>query len=339
MKILIVTDAWEPQVNGVVTTFKNTIRELESKGYTVDVISPNDFKTVSLPTYKEIKIAINPWKVSKLIEKSNPDYIHIATEGPLGLVAGYYCRKRGYAFTTSYHTKMPEYVHERFKFVPMDWVYAYMRLIHKGSANVLVTTESMSEELKQHGFKQNIIVWGRGVDTSVFHPEKRFPPLPSDKPVLLYVGRISIEKNLDDFFNISNDCYKIAVGAGPQYAHYKEKYKDNDHIWLVGERKGWELQQTYAFADAFVFPSKTDTFGIVMLESMACGTPVVAYPVTGPKDCVIDGVTGILSNDLESAVSSALKLDRNAVFEIGKTKTWESCTEVFKNSLVLKETK
>ena len=334
MKVLIITDAWEPQVNGVVTTFKNTKTELEKMGLEVEFITPNDFKTISLPTYKEIQVAINPWKIGKLIEKSNPDYIHIATEGPLGLLAGIYCRKRGYAFTTSYHTKMPEYVHTRFKFISESLVYAYMRYIHKGSANVLVTTESMKRELKQNGFTQNIVVWGRGVDTLIFHPEIR-PK--NEKPILLYVGRISVEKNLEDFFNISNDYTKIAVGAGPQYAYYKEKYKASTHIALIGERKGWELQQCYAHADAFVFPSKTDTFGIVMLEAMACGTPVVGYPVTGPIDCVIDGKTGILANDLEIGVSSALTLNRNTVSEIGKTKTWEACTQVFKNFLVLKD--
>lgn len=331
-RILIITDAWD-QMNGVVTTFVNTISELRSMGHDVKVISPDDFRTVPLPTYKEIKVAINPWKVGKLIEGAQADYIHVATEGPIGLFAAMYLRDKGYSFTTSYHTKMPEYVNERFPFVSADFVYRYMRFIHKNSSNILVTTESMKQELLQKGFKSDMIVWGRGVDTSIFNTEGREL---SKKARLLYVGRISPEKNLEAYFDLPVYATKYVVGDGPLLEHYKNKYREDPDIVFVGAKKGKELQQYYVNAEAFVFPSKTDTFGIVMLESMACGTPVIAYPVTGPIDCVEQGVTGYLSDNLAEAYYNACGLKRKDIAAIGATKTWENCTQIFVNSLVNK---
>ena len=332
-RILIITDAWN-QMNGVVTTFENTIRELKNMGHEVKLITPDDFKTVPLPTYKEIKVAINPWKVSKLIEEAAADYIHVATEGPIGLFATNYLRKRSWAFTTSYHTKMPEYVNERFPFVSKKLVYRYMKHIHKKSKSVLVTTESMKRELLHAGFENDMIVWGRGVDTSIFNPEGRNDD--PHTPCWLYVGRISPEKNLEALLDMKIIGVKRIVGDGPLLNHYKEKYKDNPYIIFEGAKRGKELQQAYVNADVFVFPSKTDTFGIVMLEAMACGTPVAAFPVTGPKDCVDEGVTGCLNDDLYWAVATCLDLDREKIAAVGLTKTWENCTQIFANSLVNK---
>jgi glycosyltransferase involved in cell wall biosynthesis len=348
MKLLLITDAWD-QMNGVVTTFVNTIRCMEANGHQVEVIHPGLFKTKALPTYKEIKIAINPWKIKKMIRDSTATHIHIATEGPLGLFASRYCTKYGISYTTSYHTKMPEYIRERFKFIPLWLSYAYMRLIHKHSKKILVTTPSMKTELEQHGFKNSIEVWGRGVDTNIFNNDTDHPTNPIYdypkffKPYALYVGRVSIEKNIDAFLDMNIPMNKIIVGSGPYSDelhdkcardHTPSKNHPNCSAVMVGTMKGKELQEWYANASAFVFPSKTDTFGIVMLEAMACGTPVVAYPVTGPIDCVEQGVTGVLDDDLEKAFGEAIKLDRNKVAAFGSLNTWEKCTAIFEKSLV-----
>jgi glycosyltransferase involved in cell wall biosynthesis len=340
MKILIITDAWKPQINGVVTTFINTIGVLKKRGHKVNVIYPAMFKTRSLPSYKEIKIAVNPWKVGQFIERVKPDAIHIATEGPIGLFAGMYCRWKGYNFTTSYHTKMPEYVNTRFPFISPKLIYKYMRFIHKGSKSILVTTPSMLNDLHDNKFDMDrLTVWGRGVNTQLFNSTKK-PDIFMSKPYALYVGRISPEKNIEAFlemkitYNGTNIPYrKVVVGSGPAFQELNKKYND---VVFVGAKKGEELHQWYANASVFVFPSKTDTYGIVMLEAMACGTPVIGYPVTGPIDCVEQGVTGILDDDLESAFYLALKLDRNKIAEVGKTRTWERCTDIFEKSLVNK---
>lgn len=335
-RILIITDAWD-QINGVVTTFINTIKVLREQGNDVSVIHPGMFKTVPLPSYSEIKIAINPWKVGKMIENANADEIHIATEGPIGLFATWYCRRKGYKFTTSYHTKMPEYLKTRFKWLPIGIPYAYMRHLHRKSQNILVTTKSMKTELEQHGFTSPITVWGRGVNTDKFYQwEGQYPHY------ALYVGRISPEKNLQAFFDMDIPTTKIVVGDGPDFDYWFDKAAEYNlknpgkSISFVGPRKNEELSSTYSNAQVFVFPSKTDTFGIVMLEAMACGTPVIGYPVTGPIDCVEQGVTGYLDDDLTKAYHEALKLDRDKIAEIGQQNTWEKCTAVFKNTLVRK---
>jgi glycosyltransferase involved in cell wall biosynthesis len=350
MKVLLITDAFVPQINGVVTTFVNTIRCLEAKGHEIEIIHPELFKTMELPTYKEIKIAINPWKIKQMIKDSTSTHIHIATEGPLGLFASRYCKKLGLSYTTSYHTKMPEYIKERFKFIPLRISYAYMRLIHKNSKMVLVTTPSMKTELEQHGFKNSIEVWGRGANTAIFKPagsrESDLSRATFIKPYALYVGRISIEKNIDAFLDMDIPMNKIIVGDGPYFQELYEKLTSAQHVSVIkpskyntimtGTKKGKELQEYYANASVFVFPSKTDTYGIVMLEAMACGTPVIGYPVTGPIDCVEQGVTGFLDDDLEKAFGEAIKLDRQKIAEIGASRTWEKCTEIFERSLVAK---
>jgi glycosyltransferase involved in cell wall biosynthesis len=242
--ILIITDAWN-QMNGVVTTLANTKRVLEAQGHIVKMITPEDFKSVPLPTYSEIKLSINPWTIGKLIEAANADYIHIATEGSIGLFGALYCNRKNYKYTTSYHTKMPEYLVERFPWFSLDWGYAYMRFLHKKSSKVLVTTESMKEELQSHGFMNDIVVWGRGVDSSVFHAGHR---VARHKPILLYVGRVSVEKNLESFLDIHGDCQKIVVGDGPQLEELKRKYFDVD---FVGRKSGDALAEYYRQADVF----------------------------------------------------------------------------------------
>ena len=332
MKVLIITDTSFDQINGVVTTLKNTIKGLESNGYTDDVITPdNNFKTISLPTYKEIKVAINPWKIRNMILKSNADFIHVATEGPLGLFATNFLRKVGKRFTTSYHTKMPEYVHARFKCILTSWGYAYMKHIHKKSSNILVTTPSMKDELIKHGFDGNITVWNRGVDTTLFNPENR--EIDSDTTHFLYVGRISVEKNIQAFLDMDIIGIKHIVGDGPLLNTYKTLHKNNSNIIFHGAKMGKDLQQAYVNADVLVFPSLTDTYGIVMLEAMACGTPVAAFKVTGPIDCVTDGITGFVKDDLKAATLDCLYLDRALVAEYGSKNTWDTCTKTFIASL------
>lgn len=323
-------------MNGVVTTLSNTKRVMEEAGYTVKLITPEDFMTIPLPTYKEIKLVINPWKVGKIIKAADADYIHIATEGPLGLCATLYCRLKGYKFTTSYHTKMPEYISERFPWFPQSLAYSYMRFLHSASSNVLVTTKSMAQELTNHGFKNNIVVWGRGVDTSIFYPTTPEERGLHKQAIALYVGRVSIEKNVKSFIEASHRLgYRaIVVGDGPQLESLQTRYGSN--VEFVGRKTGKELADYYRIADVFVFPSKTDTFGIVMLEAMACGTPVAGFNVTGPIDCVTQEVTGITHPTLSFALAQAAMLDRNKVAELGATYTWEACTQTFIDNLVLK---
>ncbi len=304
MKLLVVTDAWHPQTNGVVTTLNSVLRRLTRAGHTVDVLEPSMFRTVPLPSYPEIRIAINPWRIGRMIESLAPDSIHIATEGPLGIAARRYLKRRAMAFTTSLHTKFAEYSHARFG-LPLRWGYALLRAFHRPAATTLVTTESHRAELAALGFSK-LRIWGRGVDTDRFQPRHRSSRA---VPHLLYVGRVAVEKNLEAFLELDVPGIKIVVGDGPARAGLQAKYP---LVQWLGYRHGDELTACFADADVFVFPSRTDTFGLVMLEAMACGTPVAAYPVTGPIDVVIDGGNGALDEDLGRAVTRALTIDRSA---------------------------
>ena len=331
MKITIVTDTWLPSINGVVTTLANTVRVLESWGHTVQVIEPSQFRTVSTPGYNEVKLSWNIWRVGPMIEQFDPDAIHIATEGPLGLAARWYCKvdKRSIPHNTSYHTKFPEYLHHMAR-IPEDWTYWCMRIFHKFSTRVLVTNEDMKRELEAKGF-QNLAVWNRGVDPDHYSPKLREHKI-NDRPILLCVSRASIEKGLDDFCGLPTmNCIKILVGDGPYLEELKEKYPD---VVYVGYKQGKELAEFYANADVFVFPSKSDTFGVVMLEAMSCGTPIAAYPVTGPLDVIIDGVNGHMHHDLLTAVNLALQCNRKKVRHAAKPYSWESCTQTFLDNLV-----
>lgn len=335
-RILIVSDLDEHnQINGVVTVYTNLLKELKLLGHEVKLISLSDkrFKTISVPTYKEIKLALNPWKITQMIEEFKPHHIHIATEGSLGLFAGIYCRKRRYAFTSSYHTQLPIYVNIRFPFISERFVYRYLKNIHKGSKVILVSSLSMKNELINQGFTPPIAVWQKAVDTKVFYPHGQLTNVNSNK-ILLYVGRIAPEKNIQDFLDLPICATKYVVGDGPLLIKYKKQYANRADIIFFGAVKGEALRQLYVSADVLVFPSKTDVFGLVMLEAIACGTPIAAYPVTGAKDIVEPGVTGFLHEDLCTACEQALKLDRKNISNHALPYSWDFCTKLFLSSLV-----
>ena len=325
MKLLLVTDAWEPQTNGVVRTLSNVIGGLRARGAEVTVIEPGAFRTAPCPGYPEIRLVGDPWRIGGIVERSEPDTIHIATEGPLGLAARTCLVRRGLAFTTSLHTKFPEYVSERLP-LPLNWGYAYLRWFHRPSACTLVTTESHRRELAARGL-EGMVVWGRGVDTDLFRP---MPRAPRTRPRLLYVGRVAVEKNLEAFLELDVEGEKIVVGDGPQRAELERRYPSAR--WL-GYRRGAALARCYADADVFVFPSRTDTFGLVMLEAMACGTPVAAYPVTGPID-VVTPETGALDESLSAAVARALEVDRGACRTHALRCGWRDIADILYEHLV-----
>jgi len=329
MRITLVTDTWD-NTNGVVTTLKNTVRELEMMGHEVQVIEPSQFKSFPAPGYPEVRLSWNIWRVGPMIESFKPDAIHIATEGPLGFAARWYCKveKRSIPHNTSYHTRFPEYF-ELYYGIPVNWGYWFIRWFHKFSTKVLVTSESMRRELVSRDFER-LEVWNRGVDRSVFNPSYR-EELEVKKPVILCVSRASKEKGLDDFCQLDVEGTKILVGDGPYLQELKKKYWDR--VEFAGYKKGKELAEYYANADVFVFPSKTDTFGVVMLESIACGTPIAAYPVLGPVDIIDEGVNGSMSDDLKVAIESALKCSREEVQLSSVKWDWKSCTETFFKNL------
>jgi glycosyltransferase involved in cell wall biosynthesis len=329
IKICIVSDTYD-DVNGVCTTLKNTVRELKSMHYDVMVIEPSQFKTFKFPKYPEIKISIDIWKVGQKIKAFNPDHIHVATEGPLGFAARWYCKveKRSIPHNTSYHTRWPEYLNTLYN-VPIEWGYFAMRLFHKFSTKVLVTTETMKKELTDHGF-ENLEIWNRGVDTHIFNPDAGIGHMTAHRPILLCVSRASMEKGLDDFCQLQTAGTKILVGDGPYLEALKSKYSD---VKFIGYKHGAILAHFYAQADVFVFPSKTDTFGVVMLEANACGTPVAAYPVNGPLDVVIEGINGSMNVDLDKAVNTAMLCDRQTVAQHALKYSWKECTLTFLNNL------
>jgi len=323
-----VTDAWAPQINGVVVTLVNTVKWLEKWGHEVHVLSPEGFRTMPMPTYPEIPLAILPGReVARRLVEVAPDAIHIATEGPIGSAARAYCVKHGLAFTTAYHTCFPEYVKPRF-FVPLAWTYAWMRYFHARASAVLVPTAAIRTLLEARGFT-NIVDWSRGVDTALFHPKPGRMEYP--EPVFLYVGRVAVEKNLPAFLGLDLPGTKVVVGDGPQRRELEQRYPE---AIFVGMKHGAELASYYQRADVFVFPSRTDTFGLVLVEAMACGTPVAAFPVRGPIDVIKDPAVGVLDNDLGAAALAALSLDRDRVARYGQKFSWEHCTRQFLSSLV-----
>jgi hypothetical protein len=330
MKILIVTDAWEPQVNGVVRTLKMTQRELMKLGHEVVFLTPLDFKSIPCPTYPEISLALASTKTVKgVIEGIKPDCLHIATEGPLGWAARRVAIQKGWAFTTAYHSRFPEYVNARFK-IPTSWTYALLRSFHNKGVFNLTPTPAIVEDLRSKGFN-NPKLWTRGVDKGIFTPigpkEDREP---GDKPVFLHVGRLAVEKNVDDFLKLDLPGEKWVAGDGPERARLEKTYKD---VRWFGVLDGLSLASLYRSADVFVFPSVTDTFGLVMLESMSCGTPVAAYPVPGPIDVVQDGVSGSLNKDLRAACLAALAMSRTDVYQHSLNFTWEKASQQFLGSL------
>jgi glycosyltransferase involved in cell wall biosynthesis len=326
-----VTDAWLPQVNGVTTTLSRCRQEIEDHGHEVRVITPDLFKTVPCPRYPEIRLALWSWReVHRMLRERQPAAIHIATEGPLGLAARSFCRRNGLPFTTSFHTKFPDYV-RAYVGVPKRLTYRAVRWFHGAAERTLVPTPSIQNELEDHGFS-NIVCWTRGVDTALFRPrDEPFYELP--KPVYLYAGRVAVEKNLAAFLELELPGSKVVVGDGPARERLERRHPD---VHWAGFRFGEDLAQHYAGADVFVFPSLTDTFGVVMLEANACGLPIAAYPVPGPADVVRNGTTGILDEDLGAACRRALDISPSSCRQWALHHSWERCARMlFENLAVI----
>lgn len=335
MRVSLVTDAWAPQVNGVVTTLRHTLEVLRAMDVMVDVITPEGHDTVACPSYPEIRLV---WggaaEVRRRLATFNPDAVHVATEGPLGWAARRHCLDRGWRFTTSYHTRFPEYLRARWP-VPEAWTYAWLRKFHGAAARTMVGTPRLRKELSSRGFA-GLADWSRGVDTDLFRPgwfadgvdESRHRAM---RPRLIYVGRVAVEKNIAAFLSLPLDADKVVVGDGPAR---KRLESDHPEVRWTGFLHGEALVSMIAQADCLVFPSRTDTFGLVMLEAMACGVPVAAYPVTGPLDVVSPGLTGELHDELHVAVMRALRLDRIAVREAAMKHSWATSTSQFLANLV-----
>jgi glycosyltransferase involved in cell wall biosynthesis len=325
MRILIVTDAWRPQVNGVVRTLTETMRELRGFGHEVEMIAPEAFRTLPCPTYPDIRLSLFPYhKVARMIEQARPEAIHIATEGPLGMAARRWCLRHGKKFTTAYHTRFPEYIHARTR-LPLSVSYAWMRRFHNASSAVMAPTQSIVDALTAHGF-ENVVLWSRGVDTALFSPNERDRLDNSAPPRFVYIGRVAVEKNIEAFLKLDLPGSKWVVGDGPLLQRLKKTYPD---VYFAGVFPQPELARFYRAADVFVFPSLTDTFGLVLLEAMACGTPVAAFPVAGPLDVVGDSGAGVLDQDLRAACLKALALDRAHVRRIAENFSWQAAARQF----------
>jgi glycosyltransferase involved in cell wall biosynthesis len=336
MRILLATDAWEPQVNGVVRTLTRIVAELRDLGDQVEVISPDQFPSFPLPTYPEIKLAVGAYeKVQEKFKWFEPEAIHIATEGPIGLAARRICLEWKLPFTTSYHTRFPEYVSARLP-VPLAAGYAYMKWFHKPSGRLMVATPTLRDELAKHGFR-NLSQWSRGVDTEIFQPLRPDEPNPYEglkRPIFLNVGRVAVEKNIEAFVSLGLPGTKVVVGDGPQRDELSLRYPD---VVFVGAKFGPELSAHFAAADVFVFPSLTDTFGLVLLEAMASGTPVAAFSAPGPIDLIPGSGAGVLASGhtdgLAQACLACLKLDRGAVRAFAEQFSWPACAEEFRRNL------
>jgi glycosyltransferase involved in cell wall biosynthesis len=326
--ILIVTDNLYDQINGVVTTYKNIEACAIRDNYRVVYLDPGRFRYVDCPGYNEVKIAF-PRKVGKILEEIDPDHIHIATEGPVGLCVRQYLDKHGYRYNTAYHTKFPEGIKALFG-IPEAITWPLVRWFHKHSGKVLTTTDTMVQELRDHGFDGEVIPWTRGVDREIFNTSQRTGTVVNG-PILVCVSRVSKEKNLEAYFEMPYAGVKFMVGDGPMLEEYKAAYPD---VKFVGAKRGQELAKYFAMADVFVFPSRWETFGLVMIEAMACGTPVAAYPCQGPLDVVDEGVTGCMHEDLKSAVDAAILLDRQRVLEGSQRWTWERAWDIFRDNLI-----
>jgi len=324
MRILIVTDAWHPQVNGVVRTLERVAEEVRQLGHDILFLTPDLFRTIPLPSYPQIRLAVTPpGAVAEKITAFGPDHLHIATEGPLGQAARRASINRNWSFTTSYHTKFPEYLRARLP-IPESWSYAFLRRFHNAGRGTLVATKSLADDLRARGFTK-VRPWTRGVDSVLFCPrEERVLDYP--EPIFLYVGRVAVEKNLEAFLCLDLPGTKVVVGDGPARTALEAKYPQ---AVFLGERTEEDLARTYASADVFVFPSLTDTFGIVILEALASGLPVAAYPVTGPLDVIGGTRAGALDADLRAAALRALELKRSDARELALRHSWEACARMF----------
>ena len=328
MNIVIATDAWRPQVNGVVRTYENVSEELIKMGHDVRFITPDDFTTIPCPTYPSIPLALFPGrKVNRMLDRLQPDAIHVATEGPIGTAARRYCVKHNISFTTSYHTQFPEYIKARVP-IPLKWSYAYIKRFHNKAAHTFVPTKHMKQHLEKYGFN-NVVLWSRGVDATIFKPkEKNFLQL--ERPIFVHMGRIAVEKNIEAFLSLDLPGSKLIVGDGPHLEKLKQEFPD---VHYTGYKFGEELASYIAASDVFVFPSLTDTFGIVLLEAMSCGLPVAAYPVTGPIDVVENGVSGVLSDNLKQACLDAMKLNPADCIAHARKFSWENSANTFLDNL------
>ncbi len=327
MRVLIATDAWRPQINGVVRSLEHMAEEAPRFGAEIVFLTPERFRSFPMPTYPEIRLSMaRPGKVARMIEELAPSHVHIATEGPLGLASRLTCQRQGRAFTTSYHTRFPEYVSARLP-VPEAWSYNALKWFHGGSRAMMVSTPSLERELTERGFR-NIVRWTRGVDTKLFRPRhERILDCPA--PIFLYVGRVAVEKNLEAFLSLDLPGTKVIVGDGPARLDLEGKYPE---ARFLGALTGEDLARVYASSDVFVFPSLTDTFGIVLLEALASGLPIAAFPVTGPVDVIGNSGCGVTSTDLREAALAALDIPRDQCRAYGETFTWgESARQFFTN--------
>jgi glycosyltransferase involved in cell wall biosynthesis len=324
MKIVIATDAWRPQINGVVHTLERTTKAATELGAEFAFVTPQGFMTLPLPTYPDIRLALaTSQEVGHQIERSGASHVHIATEGPIGWAARSYCLSRGRLFTTSYHTRFPEYISAR-ALVPEAWTYAALRSFHAPAACVMAPTPSICRELTQRGFA-GVKIWSRGVDHSLYRPQPG-DALGLPKPIFLYVGRVAGEKNLEALLNLDLPGSTVIVGEGPARASLQQRYR---HAHFLGAKFGEALSRIYASADVFVFPSRTDTFGIVLIEALASGLPVAAFPVTGPLDVIGDSGAGILSEDLREACLAALDVSPDVARAHSLKFTWVESARQF----------
>jgi len=336
VKILVVTDAWKPQVNGVVRTLESVRRELAAMGHHVHLATPRDHQTIPLPTYPEIRLAMLPRrKVEAAIDQFAPDALHIATEGPLGVTARAICMKRQLPFTTSLTTRFPEYLHLRMPLVPAWLAYAALRLFHSPAHVTMVSTELFIRELKAKGFEK-VRLWTRGVDVQHFRPVQKAGLLVFRRqlrpPVFLYVGRLAVEKNIEAFLSLDLPGTKLIAGDGPQRAQLQKRYPK---AVFVGQKTGDDLVACYNAADVFVFPSRTDTYGLTMLEALACGVPVAAYPVQAPLAVIGDTNAGCLHEDLRIACLNALSIPRESCRNVALRHSWRASAEQFIGNLAV----
>ena len=334
MRIAIITDAWHPQINGVVRTLGKIIDWLTEHGHQVLVVEPSAFRTLPLPSYPEIRLSLFPGrKVTQMLEEFAPEAIHISTEGPLGLAARKYALSRELPFTTAYHTRFPEYVRKRVP-IPLSVSYMWVRWFHNPAQRVMVSTESLLRELAGQGLK-NLVIMSRGVDTDLFVPREHKNLLGGKQPAFVYLGRVAVEKNIEAFLSLDLPGSKHVIGDGPALHALKEKHP---RVRFHGYKTGKDLANHLACADVMVFPSRTDTFGLVILEALACGVPVAAYPVQGPVDIIGNGRSGYVSEDLREAAMQALQVDSRSCRERALQFSWDAVGEqFFSNLLPLRE--
>jgi glycosyltransferase involved in cell wall biosynthesis len=329
LRIVVVTDAWFPQVNGVVRTLRTVGDQVERMGHSIKFITPDMFRTIPCPTYPEIRLCINAGgRLARMLEAEAPDAVHISTEGPLGIAARRWCLRHDFPFTTAFHTRFPDYVHARLR-IPVSWSWAVLKWFHRPSKGVMVATRTLETELNERGLA-NTKIWTRGVDLELFRPVASDLFANMAKPVFLFVGRVAIEKNIEAFLKLDLPGIKVVVGDGPQRRQLQAAFPKTV---FAGEQHGEALAAHFSAADVFVFPSLTDTFGLVMLEAMACGLPVAAFPVAGPVDVVTDHRAGVLDADLGKAARQALKLSGDDARRHAIGYSWENCANIFLSNL------